>query len=162
MLITEKAGNIFSESIAGCEIDAVNIEWHETNKRILHKFTNSGIQVTLKFLRESPDLKDGDILWRGENKIIIVEIIPCECIVISPCSLQEASGISYEIGNRHQPLFFEGNELLVPYDVPLHNLLQTSGYELKVEKRKLRNAFKTTVLPDLSLTASFTLINKIP
>ena len=162
MLITEKSGNIFSESIAVCEIDAVNIEWHETNKRILHKFTNLGTQVTLKFLRESPDLKDGDILWHGENKIIIVEIIPCECIVITPRSVMEASGICYEIGNRHQPLFYEGNELLVPYDVPLHNLLQASGYELKVEKRKLKDAFKTTILPDLSLTTSFTLINKIP
>lgn len=162
MLITEKSGNIYSQSIAGCDIDAVNIEWHETNRRILHKFTNSGIQVTLKFLRESPDLKDGDILWRGENKIFVVEIIPCECIVINPRNLLEASGISYEIGNRHQPLFYEGNELLVPYDVPLYNLLQASGYELKVEKRKLRNAFKTTVLPDLSLSGAFTLNSKIP
>ncbi len=162
MLITQKLGNIYTESITGSEIDAVNVEWHETNKRILHKFSNSGIQVTLKFLRESPDLKDGDILWRGENKIIVVEIIPCECIVITPRSLLEASGICYEIGNRHQPLFYEQNELLVAYEVPLHNLLQASGYELKVEKRKLKNAFKTTVLPDLSLTGIYSLISKIP
>jgi urease accessory protein len=162
MLITQKSGNINSGSISGRTIDAVRIEWHETNRRILHKITNAGVQITLKFLKESPDLKDGDILWRGDDHIIAVEIIACESIVIKPRNMLEASGICYEIGNRHQPLFYENHELLVPYDVPLLNLLQASGYELKVERRILNTAFKTSVLPDLSLNGTFTLTPKIP
>ncbi len=50
--------------------------------------------------------------------------------------------LCYEIGNRHLPLFYEGDDLLVPYEVPLYNLLQATGYELKVEERKLRQCFK--------------------
>jgi urease accessory protein len=149
MLVTKKSGNIDTLSIASFEIDIVNIEWYETGKRILHKLTNAGVPVTLKFLSESPDFADGDILWQDANKLIVVEIVPCECIVINVQSILEASGICYEIGNRHLPLFHDGDILLIPYEVPVYNLLQGAGYNLKTEKRKLAHAFKTTVLPNL-------------
>ena len=65
-----------------------------------------------------------------------------------------ASSLCYEIGNRHLPLFYEGNDLLVPFEMPLHNLLQAAGFLLRVEERKLNNALKTTVLPHLQVTAT--------
>ena len=161
MLITEKSGNINTTSVNGLEIDVVVVEWHETNKRILHKQTISGVPVTLKFLKENPDLKDGDILYRNENKIIAVEINSCDCIVITPRNIPEASAICYEIGNRHLPLFYENDELLIPYETPIHNLLQVSGYDIKVEKRKLNNAFRTTVLPHLQVAGADSLFSRI-
>ncbi len=73
-----------------------------------------------------------------------------------------ASSICYEIGNRHIPLFYEENDLLVPYEVPLHNLLKASGHQLKIEERKLRNAFKTTVLPHLQVAGTVSMFSKTP
>ena len=70
MLIKEKLGNINTTSIINRDIDVVIIEWYEANKRILHKQTKSGIAVTIKFLQENPNLKEGDILWQDENSII--------------------------------------------------------------------------------------------
>ena len=161
MLIKEKLGNINTSSISNCMIDALEIEWYETNKRILHKKTKSGIDITMKFLQENPNLKDGDILWQDENSMIVVEINPCKCIVITPGTMLTASSICYEIGNKHLPLFYEGDDLLVPYEMPLHNLLQASGYELKVEERKLNNAFRTTVLPHSQVAGTDSLFSKI-
>ena len=161
MLIKEKLGNINTSSISNCMIDALVIEWYETNKRILHKKTKSGIDITMKFLQENPNLKNGDILWQDENSIIAVEINPCDCIVITPESMLQASSVCYEIGNRHLPLFYEGDELLIPYDVPMYNLLQGSGYTVKAEERKLNNSFQTTVLPHLQVGITDSLPNKI-
>ncbi len=161
MLIIEKSGNINTTLIINRDIDVVIIEWYEASKRILHKQTKSGIAVTIKFLQENPNLKDGDILWQDENSIIAVEINPCKCIVITPGTMLTASSICYEIGNKHLPLFYEGDDLLVPYEMPLHNLLLASGYEIKIEERKLNNAFRTTVLPHLQVSGNDSLFSKI-
>lgn len=161
MLIKEKSGNIKTSAIINREIDVLIIEWYEASKRILHKQTKSGIAVTIKFLQENPNLKDGDILWQDQNTVIIVEIKPYKCIVITPPNILVASSICYEIGNRHLPLFYEGDDLLVPYEMPLHNLLEASGYQVKVEERKLNNALKSTVLPHLQVAGTGSLISKI-
>lgn len=161
MLVREKSGNINSISINNRDVDALEIEWYETNKRILHKQTKSGLDITLKFLGENPDLKDGDILWQNGNKIIAIEIKPCECLVIEPQSILSASSVCYEIGNKHLPLFYDGTELLVPYEVPLHNFLLASSYLVRIELRKLNNQFRTTVLPHLQLGGTGSLLAKI-
>lgn len=161
MLIQEKSGNINSLSNNDLIIDMLEIEWYETKKRILHKSTKSGVEIILKFLGENPDLKDGDILWRDEKQIIAIEIKCCECLVIGPQSMLSASSVCYEIGNKHLPLFYEGNELLVPYEVPLHNYLLASAYDVKIEMRKLNNQFRTTVLPHLQVGGTDSLFKKI-
>lgn len=160
MLITGKLGNIHKRVISH-EVDLVIIEWYETNKRILHKQTESGMTITTKFMQESPNLEDGDILWQDENSTIAVQIKPCECIVITPATTLAVASLCYEIGNRHLALFYEGDDLLVPFEVPLHNLLQASGYQVRVEKRKLNNPLKTTVLPHLQVAGAGSLFSKI-
>ena len=161
IIVKEKSGNIYSSLNDHLNIDALRIEWHEAKKRILHKETNQGRAVCIKFLRENPDLKEGDILYRDENATIAVEINPCECIVIKTSNAIEIAAICYEIGNRHLPLFYDGNELLVPCDVPLYNLLVTMGYSVKIEERKLNHSFQTTVLPHLQVGMTDSLLNKI-
>ncbi len=161
MLITEKIGNLKTSPVSNKKIDALHIEWYETNKRVLHKQTKSGINITLKFLNENPNFKDEDILWQHENLVIAIEIIPAECIVIKIDSIKAAAAISYEIGNRHVPLFYSENELLIPYEVPIFNLLEASGFKPKIELRKLTDGFKTSVLPHLQVAGSDSLFNKI-
>lgn len=161
MLLQHKLGNIHSSSTSNLVIDTLIIEWDETGKRILHKKTDSGVPVTLKFLNENPDLKDGDILWQDEHTAVAVQIKPCECIVITPGNTLEAAAICYEIGNRHLPLFYEGNELLIPYEAPIHNLLNAAGYKLAIEERKLNSRFKTTVMPHLQVAATDSLFSRV-
>ena len=108
-----------------------------------------------------PHLTEGDILWEDESTIISVSIIPCDCITIKPTSLHEMAAICYEIGNKHLPLFFENEDLLVPFEAPLFRLFQATGYAVSVEKRKLLNAFKTTVQSHTHENSSETLFSKI-
>jgi len=161
MLIKEKISNLRSFDIKHQNISYVVIEWFETNKRILHKKTDSGIVITIKFLKENPEFKEGDVLWMDENMVIVIDIKACEAIVIRPATILEAAFICYEIGNKHLPLYYENEDLLIPYEAPLHKLLQALGYTTKVEERKLTNAVKTSVSPHGDSGGSTSLFNKI-
>ncbi len=161
IIIEEKLGNIHTAYNRSRYVDAIVIEWHETKKRILHKKTKQGKEVAIKFLNENPNLKDGDILWQDEKTLIVVEMNPCECIIITPVDFLTTSSVCYEVGNRHLPLFYSGDELMVPYDAPLYNLLNASGYSIKKEQRVLHNSFQTSVLPHLQVGDAGGLFNKI-
>lgn len=161
MIIKEKIGNLYSFNANNRSIDTVAIEWHEANKRIIHKKLTSGKDVVMKFMNEAPSLTEGDVLWQDENSIIVVEIKPCEAIVIHPLSMYEMASVCYEIGNKHLPMFFDNNDIIVPFDAPVFRLLLAAGYKLKRENRKLVNALKTTVSPHGNAENKPSLFSKI-
>jgi urease accessory protein len=147
MLVQQKNGNINSTTVNNRTIDWLPLEWYETAKRIQRKRTLAGREISLKFLKENPALAQGDILYEDESTIIAVDIISCDVLVIQPASLFEMACVCYEIGNKHLPLFFENNEVLVPFEMPLYRLLLAQGYAIKQDKRKLVQPLKTTVAP---------------
>ena len=147
MLIHQKIGNIKDYSNNTKTIDWLKLQWFETNKRIQRKHTESGLEIAIKFLQENPNLNQGDILYEDEKSIIAIDILPCECIVVAPKNMFEMASVCYEIGNKHLPLFFDKEELLVPNEMPLYKLLITQGYIVKQEQRQLLQPLKTTVAP---------------
>jgi urease accessory protein len=147
MVIQQKQGNINGVDKGNKNIDWLSLQWFEINKRILHKKTKAGTEISLKFLKENAILTEGDILFEDEETIIAVEVIPCDCIVIKPASMFDMASVCYEIGNRHLPLFFKNDELLVPFENPLYCLLQAHGFEVIKEERKLLHPLKTTISP---------------
>lgn len=147
MIIKEKLGNLRDFENEAYDTDVLSLEWYETNKRILHKKTKGGREVILKFLKESPNLMQDDVLYKEETTLVIVDIMPVEAIILRPATMYEMATVCYEIGNKHLPLFYENDELMVPFEVPLFRLLTVAGYEPQKEKRKLLNALKTTVTP---------------
>ncbi|MFL5745844.1 MAG: urease accessory protein UreE [Niastella sp.] len=147
MLIQQKKGNINAITINNRHIDWLPLEWYETSRRILRKQTLAGNNLALKFLDKDPMLAQGDILYEDNTLIIAVDILPCDVLIIRPASLFEMASVCYEIGNKHLPLFFEKDEVLVPFDMPLFRLLTSQGYALKQDKRKLLHPLKTTIAP---------------
>jgi len=147
MIVKEKIGNITNFQIGERVIDYLYLDWFETGKRILHKKTTSGMEVVMKFLRENQQLGQGDILFADETRLIVVAILPCECLVIIPRSKFELASLCFEIGNKHLPLFYQDEKLLVAYDAPLFRLLVSSGYDVIKEDARLENPLKTSVSP---------------
>src|ERR1044071_5074301 len=123
MLIQQKAGNINSLESNDHAVDYLHLQWYESGKRILHKRTGLGKEITLKFLKENADLTEGDIIYRDDTSIIVVSIVPCEVMIIDPRSMYDMAAVCYEIGNKHLPLFYEDDKLMVPWDAPLFRLL---------------------------------------
>lgn len=161
MLVKEKLGNINSFEIGDRLVDPLGIEWYEADKRILHKYSRSGEHVSIKFLQPVVNLKEGDILWLDDTRIIAVEIKRCKAVILKPANIMEAANIAFEIGNKHLPLFYQKDELLIPYEEPLYKLLKASGYWMKIEDRKLNNALKTSVSPHAHSGNSTSLFSKI-
>ncbi len=161
MLIKEKTGNLDAVNINNRTIDWLNLEWYETQKRIMHKRSISGTEVVMKFLNENPNLTQGDILFQDDNTLIAINIQPCEALIIRPKTMYEMACICYEIGNKHLPLFYLVNEVLVAFDASLFRLLASSGYEVEKGERKLINALKTTVAAHGNSGNSETLFSKI-
>ena len=145
MLIQEKIGRIGSFAVDGRVIDVLRLEWYETGKRVMRKSTGGGREVALRFLNESPALTEGDVLYVDAEVVIVVEIVPCAVMVIRMESLAAVASVCYEIGNRHLPLFIEGDVLLAPFEEPLYRWLAASGFEVSKEERKLLYPLRSTV-----------------
>ncbi len=147
MIIREKLGKLNSFETNGKTIDHLCLEWYEKVKRILHKRTTQGKEVVLKFLKESPELQQDDVLYEDEQCLIVVQILPADVLVIKPSTMYEMALLCYEIGNKHLPLFYQDEELLIPYEAPLHRMLQALGFQCNIEVRQLLHQLKTTVSP---------------
>src|SRR3954467_7659498 len=117
MIVAEAIlGNINTVSLNDRSTDALQLEWFETGKRVLRRATAGGREVALRFLRESPLLQEGDILWMDEHAAITVSILPTLAIVITPVTMADMAAICYEIGNKHLPLFLSGKQVLIPFE----------------------------------------------
>ena len=147
MVIQEKKGNLSSREKDDKTVDWLTLEWYETSKRILHKRTQGGKEITMKFMKENQQLTQGDILFEDAGTVVAIDIMPCEAIIIKPVSMLEMANICYEIGNKHLPLFYDNDQLLVAYELPLFSLLKNAGYAVETGSRKLLQPLKTTVSP---------------
>jgi urease accessory protein len=160
MIIQQKIGNLNNADQLNRKVDWLELEWFEANKRILRKTTNAGTEIVFRSLDKDPEFTDGDILFADDKTIVAVKILPCEVIVIKPASMFEMASACYEIGNKHAPLFYEEDELLVPFEFPLLRSLQAFGFDVKQEQRKLLQRLKTTVAAH-ALINSNTIITKL-
>jgi urease accessory protein len=147
MIIREKLGALTAFEIGARTIDYLCLEWFETRKRVLHKRTAQGREVILRFLKESPELQQDDVLYEDDHCLIVLQIEPCDVLVIQPKTMHEMALACYEIGNKHLPLFFQDDELLIPYEAPLHRMMQAIGFQCEVQVRRLLHQLKTTVSP---------------
>jgi urease accessory protein len=161
MVIKEKLGNLASFNVGARSIERVAIEWHEANKRILHKQSQSGREVTIKFMNQAQSLTQDDVLWCDEKFAVVVDILSCGAICIKPSTMSEMAAVCYEIGNKHLPLFYYNDEVLVPFEEPLYKMLLAAGYKPKIENRKLINQLKTSVTPHGNTESKPGLFSKI-
>ena len=127
LLISNIVSGFTPSLLENKKIEYFELEWYETTKRILRKKTNEGTDVAIKRSNTEPMNQD-DILFIDDNKAILVAILPCECICLSPKTIIEMGSICYDIGNKHIPVFFEESKVLIPYDKPTFELFQKMGY----------------------------------
>ena len=136
LLIDKIVGNISDTSTGNLSIDVLDFDWFDTGKTTLRKRTRGGQEVGIR--KDSTPLEDGDILYMDGEKAIVVNILPCECIVFKPGNFYDMGTICFEIGNKHIPIFINDEaEVLVEFENPLYRLLERSGYEPRREVRKL-------------------------
>ncbi|MCP1661052.1 urease accessory protein UreE [Neisseria perflava] len=127
---------------ASAERDSVELEWYEADRRILRKTTVGGRDMAFRLLKEGQRLEHGDLVYADDKLAISVVIKPSDTIVLAPQTLPDMARACYEIGNKHSPLFLDGNELLLTYDQPMFLWLEAAGFAPKKEQRRLSHALR--------------------
>lgn len=146
MIITEITRNIHGEQV-NKRLDSLAIEWYEATKRIQRLRTAEGMDIAVKLLGNTSSLRDGDILYEDEEKIVVVTIKPCEAIRVMAIDFLQIAFVSSEIGNKHLPLFVEANELLMPYERSMYEWLSKHGFDPECCERQLLHPLNANVDP---------------
>lgn len=141
MVITKVAGNIDDFDTSNKEVDWLELEWEELNKRILRKTTEGGRDVAVS-LETSGTLRYGDVLFEDGDTLVAIRTKLEKVYVVKPKSMQEMGKAAFEIGNRHTPCIIEGDEILVRYDHTLDELLDDVGVAYEQAERRFKEAFK--------------------
>lgn len=130
------------------KIDVLSIAWYQVSKRLQRLHTEQGDEIAIRFLGKEQRLRQDDVLYEDENKRIVVNILPCEVIVLKQQNVFGMVEAAYEIGNKHLPLFWEDGSLLLPYEKNTFEWLQSLGFSPIKGIASLRKPFEANVNPD--------------
>lgn len=144
MIITEITRNIKNEQV-NKRCDLLFIEWYESIKRIQRLRTEEGMDIAVQLLGNTSQLHDGDILYEDDDKIVVITIRACDVICIETSDFLEIAFISCEIGNKHLPLFVEGEELLIPFERTMQTWLDKQHVSYTLATRQLLSQLNANV-----------------
>ncbi|RIM19051.1 urease accessory protein UreE [Staphylococcus chromogenes] len=122
-------------------IEKVYLENSDLVERIQRVKTDHGTEIGIR-LNQPIDLQYGDILYRDDKNMIIIDVNSEDIIAIQPRTLKEMGDIAHQLGNRHLPAQFTDSEMLVQYDYLVEDLLKDLGIPYQREARKVNQAFK--------------------
>lgn len=122
-------------------IEKVYLESKDLMKRIQRVETDHGKELGIR-LKNPRDLEAGDVLYMDDRNIIVIDVISDDLLIIQPRTMFEMGTIAHQLGNRHLPAQFEGNEMLVQYDYLVEDLLRDLDIPFKREKRKVKQPFR--------------------
>jgi urease accessory protein len=88
--------------------------------------TAAGREIALA-LPTGTTLAPGAIIAIGPDWYLEVEAAPESVLAMRPHDREEAIRVAFEVGNHHFPLALDGNELLVPDDTAMEQLLTRLG-----------------------------------
>lgn len=144
IVVSEIIRNAKGEDLSSKDVDYFDIEWFESTRKLLRKISHKGEEVGMRILKENFRLKHYDVLWEDENKILLVNVLPADAVVVQPKTMREMGTICFEIGNQHIPIFIENDEVIIPYEDPIFNLLKNGGYQPFKGKRIFENMLKAS------------------
>lgn len=141
MIIEKVLGNVSTIDKKTPHVERVYLESDLLVKRIQRVITDHGREIGIR-LKDNKDLVDGDILHIDEKNMIVISVKEDDVLVIMPTSIGQMGDIAHQLGNRHLPAQFEGDEMLVQYDYLVEELLKQVKVPYKRENRKVGQAFR--------------------
>lgn len=141
MIIEQILGNVKELEKAPHHVERVYLRSDDLVKKIQRVKTDHGKELGIR-LKQGKELEDGDILYQDEKNSIVISVLADDVIVIRPTSILQMGEIAHQLGNRHLPAQFEGNEMIVQYDYLVVRLLNELEIPYAREERKMSKAFK--------------------
>lgn len=126
-------------------IERVELESDALSKRILRISTSVG-DFGLRLEGESR-LRDGDILFADDERVIAVQVRADDVLVAAPRTIAEALRLAHAVGNRHLPIQVDGDLLIARFDPLLAELCAEQGVPARREERVLAEPFRYARAP---------------
>ncbi len=151
MIISALVGNIHdTPSLAeGVHKETVHLTGPQLVKRVQRLITDHGNEYGLQLPAGSPDLRDGDVLVRTENNIVIIAVESSDVLIICPEDLTQMAFAAHSLGNRHLPAQFFGPEsefgvscMVIAYDHTAEHFLQDHAITYKREEHVMEIPFR--------------------
>lgn len=121
--------------------EKIYLESADLVKRIQRLETDHGRELGIR-LKNPRDLAAGDVLYMDDENMIVIDVFTDDLLVIRPRGINEMGNIAHQLGNRHLPAQFEGDEMLVQYDYLVEELLQELGIPFAREDRQVKQPFR--------------------
>ena len=125
MGVEKVIGNIDTFPLRGRDVEKVWIEWYELDKKLMRKQTEMAEPVGI---RVGEHLHKGDVLYEDRNRVVVLDVLPCELVSVSVSTMEEMGRLCFELGNRHLSLSIEEHQVRVPYDEPTYLYLKKLGF----------------------------------
>jgi len=140
MIYEKILGKVNDKEFSNMDIDYVDFDWHEIYKKLHKKTSRNKVDIALKLddYVLSHGMRDGDVLGTEGNTVFVVNILPCEAIVIK-AEAHLVPKVCYEIGNKHAALLYgeSHEEFVTPYNEPTKLLMEKIGAKVEVKAVKL-------------------------
>lgn len=142
MIFNEIVGNINKiSSLDGFHIETICLNSEDLLKRILRVKSDHNREYGIS-LEKGQNLKDGDLLYKDDNKLIVVKVNGEDVLIIKPSNITEMGIIAHDLGNRHLQAQFEDGKMIVQYDSLVEKKLKEDRLNYSREKIKLKKAFR--------------------
>ncbi|CAH0346522.1 urease accessory protein UreE [Bacillus sp. CECT 9360] len=141
MIIERVVANANEVSVDHLHKEKVYLASGDLLKRVQRVKTDHGRELGIRLTTER-ELHRGDILYMDDKNAIVVDVLSNDVLVIRPESLEVMGVIAHQIGNRHTPAQFDGDEMIVEYDYLIEEMLTRQQVAFSREERTLNEAFR--------------------
>lgn len=121
-IVTEPRVDVRAGELTRLERDELVLTAEERRWGRRRARTRAGRELVLA-LPTGSVLTPGDLLHVGPDWYVVVEAAIEPVIAVTPRTRDEALRVAFEVGNRHFTLAIDGDQLLVPDDTAMEQLL---------------------------------------
>lgn len=118
-------------------IDWFDVAWHELDKQALGRRSRAGRMVRI-ILPADQRLEHGAVLSRDGSRQVVVNLLPCQALVIKTPSAAELARAAYAIGNLHLPAQIEADQIILPAGAATEAALGSLGIAYRSQVRRIR------------------------
>jgi urease accessory protein UreE len=123
-----------AQELAGREADALVLTGEERRWGRRRVRTRAGRELHLA-LPTGSGLAPGDVIHVDADWYVRVEAATERVLVVRPTGFADAVRLGFEVGNRHFTLAVEGDQLLIPDDPAMVQLLGRLGVAFERDER---------------------------
>ncbi|MBD5635857.1 MAG: urease accessory protein UreE [Candidatus Eremiobacteraeota bacterium] len=138
-------GNLATFDVGGRAVERIAIASDDLAKRLL-RLRGETREIGLR-LDEGARVRDGDVLYADDERVVALAVVPDDVLVCRPVSLAQALTVAHALGNRHLPMQLDGDALVVRYDRLLETLFAGFGAPYTRESRRLAIPFRHANAP---------------